>query len=140
MEESFYELIDHTADLGIIVRAQSREELYEKAARAIFDIMLDLSNVKTDTVYDVHVRGDDSEELMVNWLNELIYLYETRGALMKRFDIKEISDTILRAECSGETYRAGVHRVKKEIKAATYHQIIVSEDRIGWTLRIILDI
>jgi SHS2 domain-containing protein len=140
MRNTFYEFIDHTADLGFIVRAGSRKELYEKTARAVFDIIVDLPTVRQDVIQPVEVSGDDREQLMVNWLNELLFLYETRGMLFRSFDIKEINDNHLKAECSGESYRAGVHRIKKEIKAATYHQILVSEDRDGWTLRIIFDI
>ena len=140
MRKKFYEFIDHTADIGIILRTESKEELFEKAAMAAFDIMADLDQIKTDEEIDVEIEGEDDEELMVNWLNELIFLFDAKGWLFSKFDIKAINDKILRATCSGEKFKPQVHRVTTELKAATYHSILVSKDRIGWSLRIIFDI
>jgi SHS2 domain-containing protein len=140
MSKNFYELIDHTADIGIVVRSETREELFQKAALAAFDIIGDLDSVKPKERVKVEVGGEDDEELMVNWLNELIFLFDAKGWLFSQFDIEETSDKILKATCSGEKFNPQVHRVKTELKAATYHDILVSQDRIGWSLRIIFDV
>ncbi|MEW5807719.1 MAG: archease [Acidobacteriota bacterium] len=140
MAASFYEFIDHTADLGLIVRAGSKQELFERAAFSVFDIMIDLSTVEPKSIYRIEVTGEDREELMVNWLNELLFIHDARSVLLKIFDIREMGDRFLKAECRGEEFRHDVHRIRKEIKAATYHNILVSEDRTGWALRIIFDI
>lgn len=140
MKRNFYEFIDHTADIGIIVRSASKEELFEKAAMAVFDIIGNLNQIKADEKMDIEIKGEDEEELMVNWLNELIFLFDAKGWLFSKFDIEEINDKILKATCSGEKFKPQVHRIKRELKAATYHNILISKDRIGWSLRIIFDI
>ena len=67
MSKNFYELIDHTADIGIVVRTETREELFQKTALAAFDIIADLEQVKPKERIEVEVQGEDDEELMVNW-------------------------------------------------------------------------
>ena len=140
MEKDYYEVIDHTADIGIIVRSETRQELFQKAALAAFDIMGDLEQVKARETIDVEVHGEDDEELMVNWLNELIFLFDAKGWLFSQFEIKRLNDRILKATCSGEKFKPQIHHVKTELKAATYHNILISEDRIGWSLSIIFDV
>ena len=140
MTKDFYEFIDHTADIGIIVRSETRKELFEKTALAAFDIIGDLKQITPKEQIDVVVQGEDDEELMVNWLNELIFLFDAKGWLFSQFEIKKINDKILKATCSGEKFKPQVHRVQTELKAATYHSILISQDRIGWSLRIIFDV
>jgi len=143
-----YELIDHTGDVGIIVRAGSLAALYEKAAAAMFDIILDLETVRPERPYEVGVEALDREDLMVRWLSELLFLYEARRVALSRFDVREVSDSRLAAKAWGEPFDPGRHIARTELKAVTYHEMLVSEDRsgpggmegAGWTARIIFDV
>ncbi len=135
-----YELIDHTADLGLEIYGKDLKELFENAGEALFEIICDLSQVAESMKKRVVVDGEDLEQLMVTWLGELLYLHDVEGSLFKRFEIEEIGSKSLKATVYGEKFKEGHHTIKTEIKAVTYHQIQVREEEDRWTSRVILDL
>ena len=145
---SKYEIIDHTADIGIKVKADSLAELFAGAAYAMFDIIGELGNVEPKKAFSVSVEAFSVEELLAGWLRELLYLYETKRALFKEFIVKEITPLTekgakgyrLKAEASGEKLDLARHEIKTEVKAVTYHQLSVAKKGNTWTARVILDV
>jgi SHS2 domain-containing protein len=137
-----YKQLDHTADLGLLVRAPTGELLFERMAAALFDVMLeDVQAVDPDgAAVDVTVEAPDREALLVAWLNELIGLASSRGLVFSRFEITTLEITRLEARVGGEPLDAKQHRYETEVKAATYHYLLVSEDDDGWSGRVILDV
>jgi len=135
-----YKLIDHTADLGIHVFGSDEKELFSNAAMAMFDVITDIEKLEGSRKHNVHVTGDDRPELMVNWLRELLYLWAGKEMLVKRVDIIAISENELSAIALVEAYDPERHVVKSEIKAVTYHQIIVERRSSGWEAKIIFDV
>lgn len=135
-----YLLIDHTADIGIDVFGASLQELFANAAFALFDIITDLSKVEGKIAYTVSISGIDKEQLLVNWLHELLYLHDVKNLLFSDFCIVNITDNQLNATVRGDVIRDDKHVIKTEIKAITYHCLsIVLEDR-HWKARVIFDI
>lgn len=135
-----YRLINHTADLGIEVYGEELQELFSNAGFALFDIMTDISKVKETTKKVITVEGSDLEQLMVNWLNDLLYLFDVEGLLFKKFEVQEVAGNHLKALIAGECYDPDRHVIETAVKAATYHQIQVVKENDRWRARIIIDL
>ena len=136
-----YELIDHTADIGIIVRADNLKGLFAGCARAMFDVIAQapesFQGLETKKCA-VALRGEDSKELLVLWLSELLSLSDCEDIYFTDFDIQQISEKNIRAEVSGfyRRYFEG----KREVKAVTYHDLSVRETQGGLEARVIFDV
>ncbi len=135
-----YELIDHTADLGIKVHGDSLKELFENAAYSMFDIMAELDKVKVRDWIDVEIEKEKTDELLADWLRDLLYKFNGEGYLLKNFKIREIDEKGLKAKVGGEKLDLSCHPLKKEIKAVTYHQLEVKKTNKGWEAQVIFDI
>ncbi len=126
-----FEVIDHTADIGIAAYGADLKEAFANAAYALFSLMVDLEGVGDASCHEVEVTAEDRAELLVAWLNELIYLFEVEDVLFKRFEIGELDETRLRASCYGEKIDLERHKIKIGVKAATYHMLKVEERDVG---------
>lgn len=135
-----FEVIDHTADVGIIAYGAGLEEVFINAARALFSLITELDDVAEDLKYDVDIASEDRESLLLEWLNELIYLFDTGQILLKKFHILSLSGTRLKAVCYGEKVDPSRHRLKTGVKAATYHMLRIDRDEQGYKARVIFDI
>ena len=135
-----YETFDHTADLGIRIFGRSYEEVMTNAAYALFDLLTDLDRVQEAFAYSICVEAADPGELLVCWLSELLFLFESQGTLFKRFQFSHLSQRSLQAVAHGEIFTPSRHEFKTEIKAVTYHQAVVRENDGRWEGRVIFDI
>lgn len=135
-----YELIDHTGDLGLKIRSADLKSLFCEAATALFDVISDLDLIEVREEREISVVGMDNEELLVAWLNELLYLHEVERLLFRDFKIIEIGEGKLKGTAGGEVLREEYHIIKTAIKAVTYHQLEVRKENGGWSGRIIFDI
>ncbi len=135
-----FELLDHTADTGIIVHADSLQSLFQTAGKALFHIITDLRKVRPRIERRIEVGANPLDRLMVDWLSELLYLFDVENLLFKEFKVEFIGEDGLKARVKGEVYQEGVHIIKTGVKAVTYHQIEVCEENRGWRARIILDL
>ena len=135
-----YQIIDHTADLGIIVKGPDVKSLFIRAAQAMTDLMVrgDISD-KT-AIKDVLVEGEDFPDLMVRWLGEILYLFEGENLIVNSIQIKSIRPIQLKSTLSLTGFEPEYHEVLREIKAVTYHQISVDKANDGWEARVIFDI
>jgi len=140
VEKKFYQLIEHTADIGIRIEAADLKGLFEKAAIAMFDIMAQrLENPgRKITTLKVTQSALDLEGLLVNWLNELLSLSATRGLIFTGFRIDDLNEKRIEAESEGEDIRG--FKVSVEIKAATYHQLKITKTSFGWLAEVIFDV
>jgi SHS2 domain-containing protein len=135
-----YELIDHTADLGISVRAHCLPKLFACAANALFDLTCDLGSVTPCRSIHLQLENPELECLMVAWLNELIYLHETQKLLFKSFDLKITGNYQLSAQADGENLDPKRHTIYRSVKAATYHQLVILQEGGLWRAQIIFDV
>jgi SHS2 domain-containing protein len=135
-----YKVFDHTADLGVAIYGKTVKELFANAAFAVFDIITDLNRVKTTEERTIIVEGEGWEDLLVNYLREVLYMFNGEGLLLKEYSIIEIDPQHLEGRVSGELFNPSKHRINKEIKAVTYHQITVRETLGMWMGRVIFDV
>ena len=135
-----YETFEHTADLGLRARAADLPGLFAEAARGLFAIIVaDLGAVRPVETVSLHVEGETSELLLFDWLNELLYIYETRRLLLAEFDTR-LGPTGLTATARGEPIDPSRHTLDHEVKAITYHALKLERDTDGWLAEVILDI
>lgn len=135
-----YRFIDHTADLGIIAYGRDEKELFANIAFALFDNIADLEAVREDEAVEIEVGGMGWEELLLNWLRELLYLQQVKDYLFKRFVLRELEENHLIGDANGERFDPRKHRMKLEVKAVTYHQLQVKKSKAGWQAQVIFDI
>jgi SHS2 domain-containing protein len=121
-----YELIDHTADVGIKAYGNTFSEAFENAARAMFDIITDKSKVKSIGSYHIELDAPELEQLLVDWLSELLFLNTAKNLVFGSFKVS-LDETHLSAEVSGEEYDTSKHKMGVEIKAVTYHMLEVKK-------------
>ena len=135
-----YRLIDHTADMGIIAYGRDEKELFANIAFALFDNITDLKAVQENETVGIEVKGMGWEELLLNWLRELLYLQQVKDYIFKRFELRELKENHLVGEANGEKFNPQRHRMKLEVKAATYHQLQVRKNENGWQAQVIFDV
>ena len=138
MEKGF-DILDHTADIGIIAYGVDLKQTFANAATGLFSLITDLDKVVEVTYRDIELTAPDMESLLVDWLNELVYIFDVENMLFKRFDVSQLDQNWLKARVYGEKVDAARHEIKLGVKAATYHMLqIVSNN--GYQARVIFDI
>lgn len=136
-----YSLIEHTADIGIRVKAKDLAGLFRNAARAMFDIashQVTKSPSHQSKKIKIKLKAENLEDLFVAWLNELLSLSATKEIIFSHFDIKIVNNKDLEAEAQGYGYLN--YRMNTEIKAATYHQLKINKTIRGWLAEVIFDV
>ena len=136
-----YEPIDHTADAGMWVYGRDHAELFAHAAWALFDMMSDAETIRPQQSVTIDIdEAADWEDLLVRWLSELLYLYDTERFLGSSASLTALSPTRLTAQVQGEPFDPARHPIDTEIKAVTYHQVAVEPCETGWRARVIFDV
>ena len=136
-----FEVINHTADIGVVAYGANLSQAFTNAARALFSLITEPESVEETLSWDIELEAPDEESLLVEWLNELIYLFDTEHILFRRFEIRELGGGWLRAWGYGERVNSSRHQLKTGIKAATYHMLSVSQDEDGvYRVKVIFDI
>ncbi|WP_435019489.1 archease [Tundrisphaera sp. TA3] len=136
------EVFDHTADVGLRIRAEDRDDLFRTAAEGVFDyIVANREAVRPEVAEAIELAAEDVGELLAVWLNELIFRSETRHRLYGRFDVRVAADGLsLAARIEGEPLDRDRHILDHEVKAVTRHGLELRRDGDGWLAEIILDI
>jgi SHS2 domain-containing protein len=135
-----YRFIDHTADFRLEIFGVDEKDLFIQAAMALTDLIADPGPLQGCQRRILAVQGDDWPDLMVNWLRELLYLWNGEEQLVSRVELRSLEQTRLEAMVATDPFDADRHVVRNEIKAVTYHQIEVCPDKTGWRARVVFDI
>jgi SHS2 domain-containing protein len=135
-----YHLISHTSDLGMVVRGKDLPDLFAQAGWAFFDIMVETRGIKLTQERAMTVEAPDLEALLVAWLGELLFIFETEHLVFGRLLIQTMTSQTLSAIGWGESFDPKKHLVKTVVKAVTYHQLRVWETRRLWRARVIFDL
>jgi SHS2 domain-containing protein len=136
----FYTVFEHTADVGIEVTAGSREELFAHSALAMTDLMFESVPDGTSESRLVMVVGEKPDELLIAWLNELLYIYCVERLVFVSFSDVKLTDSMFMARAHGERIDLDKHSMEMEIKAATYHGFSIEVDGDKFRTRIIFDV
>ena len=137
------EYFDHTGDVGVRLTAPSLPELFRQATLAFTEIVTDPRTLSASVVEDLTVQADTREDLLVEWLNELLYRFEVRNLLPVDAEVQvSESDKLctLSARIRSESFTATQHPIKVLIKGVTYHQLEVRRTATGWETSVVFDI
>lgn len=135
-----YRQIAHTADLGLRIWGDSREELFENAGAALTAVLTDRRRLRRQKTAEILLVAPDLEALLVAWLNYLLYLYDVDAFLGREFQVLELTPQRLAARARGETYDPDRHVSRTAVKAATYHHLEIVKENGGWQATVILDL
>jgi SHS2 domain-containing protein len=134
-----YEHFDHTADIGVKVFGRNPAELFSNAGYALFDIITDISKVGPREKRRFSLERDCLEELLVEWLGNFLYIFDTELLVFSRFNVLKINDTSLEAEAEGEFLNEEILSIETAVKAVTYHNLSITEQNGIWEATVILD-
>lgn len=140
MAEPLFREIDHTADLGVEVEADTPAELFRRAGLALFSLMVGLEGVKPSEERAVSVEAEGWEELLHDWLSLLLRHFLQDGYIAAQIVIEAIDANHVQARLAGELLDFERHDFATEIKAVTYHQLWVRQENDRWRARIIFDV
>jgi SHS2 domain-containing protein len=135
-----YRLLEHTADMGIEACADSCPQVLEEMARGLTMMLLGDSPLSASVITKVHLRDEDSVELMVAWLNEILYWCERNNLVPVTSRIDALENGELWATLSGEPFDRKRHHVERQIKAVTYHKATLEEDSGRWYAKVYVDL
>ena len=135
-----FEILDHTADISIKAYGKDLKELFRNTAFGMFSILADLEGITNSTEMEIKVEAPDTEELLVEWLDELLYNFYTKTLIFSKFDITELTDKKLTAKVKGRFVWENKNRLKTEIKAATRHDLHIEKKEDRYEVRIVFDV
>jgi len=133
-------ILDHPADLGIEAHGKTLAESFEQAALGLMSVIVDLATVEPIQSKKLQLKAADVEQLLVKWLAEILYLYDGQRFVASTFTVTKLASEQLNATVRGEKLSAAKHLTKLDVKAITYHQLLVCEDEQGARVRVFLDI
>lgn len=139
-------LIEHTADVGLDVRAPTLDALFVDAAAGLFDVITDVDRIGLGEERTFEVSAEAPDLLLVAWLEELLYRFDTVGELFARGEARVADDGrdghawTLHANMRGERFDPARHPLKVQVKAITYHGLELARDEHGWRARVIFDL
>ena len=138
-----YKLLDHTADIRVEVWGKTRKELFGNSVAAMFDVMVGMSGdyeIKALTEKTVKINGNDLEDTLINFLREALYLFNGEGWLIKSCEPLELTGRRIVARLQGEPYNRQKNPLKTEIKAVTYHGLIIYKSKKCWQAKVVFDV
>ncbi len=138
--QAFFETFDTTGDVGLNVYGKTLENIFQQAAIGLFSLITDIKNMEINATKKIKIRADDYESLLINWLNELVFLFDSEGFIGKRVKILELTEKKLIALIDGDFFDEKKHSKGVLIKAATYHKLKLERKNTGWKATILFDI
>ena len=135
-----FELLEHPSDIGILARGASREEALIALSHGLTSIMVDPAVFKPLAEREFHVGGPDAEAQIINWLNEMLFFFDTEDLVFVEFTIDSWTADKLTGRARGETFDLSRHELRTSVKAATYHQFNLTKTGTGWELRVFMDL
>jgi SHS2 domain-containing protein len=135
-----FHVLDIPGDVGLTAFGNSMQEAFVNAAIGMYSLITALDGVATTKTIDVTVESHSTDSLLVSWLNELVFRFDTYGFIGKKIDIKEFSEKRISATVAGEEFAPERHEGKLLIKAATYHKLRIEKNDERWEISVIFDI
>lgn len=138
-----YKLLDHTADVRVEVWGKTRKELFSNAVEAMFDVMVDLpcnEKIKPLEEKKVTITGNNLEDTLINFLRETLYLFNGQGWLVRDCKLLELTSKSIIVRLQGEPYNRQKNQMKTEIKAVTYHGLMISKANKSWQAKVVFDV
>ncbi len=140
VDQKRYRTLNRSSELAVKVFGKTQGELLANSAFALFDIMTDVEKVQVQEHLTLEVEGTDRDDLMVNWMRELLYLYQGSGYVLREFQPREVKENYVRAEVSGEKFDPDRHEIRREIRSVLYDQSRMVKTGDQWTAQVILEL
>ena len=138
--EQHFRLLEHTADMGIEARATSREGVFEEMARGLKMLIFGDVEAEAKVSAELKASGDNPLDVLVAWLNEVVYWSEKDNLVPATFRVEALSDDGVVAVVAGEAFDALRHGVERQVKSVTYHQACLERTADGWYARVYVDL
>ncbi|RLI91694.1 MAG: archease [Candidatus Altiarchaeales archaeon] len=137
-----FEFLEHVADLRFMAYGKSLNDCFQNSAKAMFSAISDLKSIDEKDLKRIVLKAEDLEVLLHDFLSELLFLFETEGLLFKKFhvSIDRNKGYRLKAELYGEKFNPKKHEIKTEIKAVTYHEMLIERRNKEWVAEVLCDI
>jgi len=135
-----FELLDHEADIGFRVRADTPEALFAGCAGALVAMILEVEAIRPMERISLMATGSDYESLMVNWLNEVLYWVDGRKFAFGTFTVTHLDPARIECVGAGEPRDGSRHAANRIVKAVTYHQLKVEKAAEGWLAEVFVDV
>ncbi len=127
-----FEILEHTADIGLRARGATLEEAFEEAATALSSVVVEIEDIEPRLSYPIAASGEDDESLLVNWLSEVLYYLDARRVVLRRFRVEHFGEGRAAGQAWGEPRDTARHRPKVIVKGVTYHQLKIEQIPDGW--------
>lgn len=138
-----FEILPHTADIRLKIYGKTKEELFANGAKGMFSLITEPEKITPMTKKRIAVQAQTMEDLLVEWLKELLYIFNTKKLLFKEFNAaitkKDVLLYVLNGYAKGEVYKKSKHQLKREIKAVTYHDVKIRKNKL-YTVEVIFDV
>jgi SHS2 domain-containing protein len=134
-----YRVIDVAGDIGLRAEGKTIEECFVNAGLGLYSLITDISLIELEEKKEISLSEETLEELLVSFLNELIFHFDAYGFIGKSIKVK-IKENSLKAEVYGEFFNPEKHERRLLVKAATYHNLVLKKDNNLWIAEIIFDI
>ena len=136
-----FQLLEHPSDIGILARGTSREDALIEASKGLVTILVNPENFHPIEERDFKATGSDSAAQVINWLNEILFFFDTEGMVFVEFSIDSWTSSEIVGRARGERFDVDRHEFRTAVKAATYHQFEshAASDG-GWEFRVFVDV
>ena len=140
-----YETFEHTADIGLRVRAKNLDRLFKDAAEGFFDLVTDREAVKKsgsvpEQEIEINLQEENVPELLMRWLQELLFIFSVRRSVLLEYHFATLTPMILKLKATAVRFDPKKHPSRHEVKAVTFHQFRVVQESGGWLAEVIFDI
>jgi SHS2 domain-containing protein len=135
-----FEILEHPSDIGVLARAPTRSEALIAVSTGVMGIIVNPEPFKATEERWFRAPGMDDAAKVVNWLNEILFFFDTEGLVFTDFTIDSWTEQEIVGRARGDFYNAAKHEFRTAIKAATFHQFESHAIPEGWEIRVFLDV
>jgi SHS2 domain-containing protein len=135
-----FQLLEHTSDIGILARGSTREEALTAASQGLVSILVDPAPFHPLEERYFKATGPDEASQIINWLNEILFFFDTDAIVFVEFEIDSWTSNELSGRARGGRFDSDRHEFRTAVKAATYHQFESRPANDGWEIRVFVDV
>ncbi len=139
-KEKKYRTVNRPSELLVKVSGKTQAELFANSAFALFDLMTDVEKIELKENLPLEVEGVDRDDLMVNWMRELLYLFQGSGYLLREFQVHEVKEDYVRGEVGGEKYDPDRHEIQRDIRSIAFQQSRIEKTGDQWIAQVIFEL
>ncbi|MEM2934083.1 MAG: archease [Halobacteria archaeon] len=143
MREEKFEYLEHTADVKFKAYGNCLEEAFASAAFAMFNAMIDLSEVSNKQEIAINLEAESLEDLLYDWLSELLYQFDANYIIFGKFEVDKIIEKegkfLIEARVFGEQIDLKKHKFHLQVKAVTFHDMQIKKSNDHWMIQVLLD-